>query len=505
MKKKLLALLLMLLLITPSILACSDSGTNQETTDENITSSPSVSEETVSEESDTSPASEETILEESNTTLYNDIPNGNYDGYTFSILNPSSNYAYVLMTAEDLSGETINDAVFNRNIVVGDKLNVKFTEEIVPHAEVAGMVTRMVASDTPHYDIVFEEVQNCVKYPANGQVIDLNTMKELNFSKPWWDKGSVEALTIGNNLYMVNGDLHLMYGESAWVLFFNQNMLNEYNLESPYSIIKEGRWTFDKMHEMITGIAKDLDGNGILDSDDQFGLATHSDFSLVMLVSAGEGLLYKNESNIPEWTNLSEKVFNIAQKTHEQFFDLNNVFQWYLSPKGSDTKDIIPHFMAGKSLFLSEVLGHTKVLRDMENDFGIIPTPKYDETQENYNTFVSRTAQSLMVPVTNRDLSRTAVILENLGAESFKSLRPAYYDIQLSGKIARDADSIEMLDIIFEGRRYETAYIFGANTVGSTYISSVETGGELSSSVAKISKALRKNIENTVKDLTKAE
>ena len=487
MSKKLLALLLAALMTAPAFLSCSDSGTNEENA-ETAASAPSA----VSEEN--------TAAEETEPSIYDDVPTGDFDGHEFRMLNVVSNYAYVLLTAEELMGETINDAVFNRNALVGDTLNVTFSENIVGWGDISGEITNMVAADDYSYDIVFDEVQNSIKYPANGQVINLYDLSEINFEKPWWDAGSVETLSVGDSLYMVNGDIHLMYGESAWVLFFNKNMLAEYNLESPYTVIKEGRWTFDKMYEMISGVSLDLNGDGILNSDDQFGLATHSDFSLVLLTSAGEGLLYKNENNIPEWKELPEKVFNLSEKIHQQFFDLNIAFQQYLSPIGS-IGGIVDHFMQGKSLFLCEVLGHAKTLRDMEDNFGIIPTPKYDETQENYNTFIARSAQTLMVPVTNRELSRTAVILENLGAESFKSLRPAYYDVQLSGKTARDADSLEMLDIIFDGRRYEMAYIFGANTIGSAYITATEDGSELASAVTKITKAAKKNIEKTLSGL----
>ena len=487
MSKKLLVLLLAALMTAPAFLSCSDSGTNEENA-ETAASAPSA----VSEEN--------TAAEETEPSIYDDVPTGDFDGHEFRMLNVVSNYAYVLLTAEELMGETINDAVFNRNALVGDTLNVTFSENIVGWGDISGEITNMVAADDYSYDIVFDEVQNSIKYPANGQVINLYDLSEINFEKPWWDAGSVETLSVGDSLYMVNGDIHLMYGESAWVLFFNKNMLAEYNLESPYTVIKEGRWTFDKMYEMISGVSLDLNGDGILNSDDQFGLATHSDFSLVLLTSAGEGLLYKNENNIPEWKELPEKVFNLSEKIHQQFFDLNIAFQQYLSPIGS-IGGIVDHFMQGKSLFLCEVLGHAKTLRDMEDNFGIIPTPKYDETQENYNTFIARSAQTLMVPVTNRELSRTAVILENLGAESFKSLRPAYYDVQLSGKTARDADSLEMLDIIFDGRRYEMAYIFGANTIGSAYITATEDGSELASAVTKITKAAKKNIEKTLSGL----
>lgn len=70
-----------------------------------------------------------------------------------------------------------------------------------------------------------------------------------------------------------------------------------------------------------------------------------------------------------------------------------------------------------------------------------------------------------------------------------------YYDVQLSGKVARDKDSVEMLDIIFDGRRYEMAYIFGANQLGGAYITATENGSELASQVAKLSKVLKKAMD----------
>ena len=159
MSKKLLALLLAALLTAPAFLSCSDSGTNEESPAETTASTPS--------------AEEETVAEETEPSIYDDVPTGSYDGHNFNMLNVVSNYAYVLLTAEELIGETINDAVFNRNALVGDNLNVTFSEEIVGWGDVAGVITNMVAADDPTYDIVFDEVQASIKYPANGQVLTL--------------------------------------------------------------------------------------------------------------------------------------------------------------------------------------------------------------------------------------------------------------------------------------------------------------------------------------------
>ena len=483
MKKRLIALILVCLMTSPIVTSCSNGDSKDETTPESSAADPTDATETAETETETE------------TTIYDDLPTGSYDGHCFNMLNVVSNYAYVLLTAEDITGEPINDAVYNRNVAVGDKLNVSFSENIVGWNDIGPAITNMVMSDEYTYDIVFDESQSCIKYPAKKQVLNLYDIPGLNFEKPWWDACAIDTLSIGDSLYMANGDLHLMYGESAWVLFLNKNMLDKLKLESPYEIVKEGRWTYDKLYEMVSSAAVDLNGDGKMDSDDQYGLATHSDFSLVLLTSAGEQLISKNENNVPEFKELPEKVYDISKKVHDQFFDLNYVYQAYLTKSGVETSGIVPHFMEGKSLFLSEVLGHGKTLRDMDDDFGIIPSPKYDEAQESYHTFVARSAQAMMIPITNRDLERTGVIVENLGAESYKTVRPAYYDVQLSGKVARDKDSIEMLDIIFEGRRYEMAYIFGANQLGSTYITATANGTELASQVAKLSKVLKKTMD----------
>lgn len=85
------------------------------------------------------------------------------------------------------------------------------------------------------------------------------------------------------------------------------------------------------------------------------------------------------------------------------------------------------------------------MFRDMKSDFGVIPTPKLDESQEDY--FITPDITKLLViPVTASDLDRTAVIVEALAYEGYSYLRPYYYETMLQSKYLRDEESIEMLD-----------------------------------------------------------
>jgi hypothetical protein len=92
----------------------------------------------------------------------------------------------------------------------------------------------------------------------------------------------------------------------------------------------------------------------------------------------------------------------------------------------------------------------------MENDFGILPPPKFDENQADYYAAVDAWCTSTVsVPITVGDKERTGLILETLAYESRYILLPAYYDINLKTKFARDEESAAMIDIILNNRLYD--------------------------------------------------
>jgi hypothetical protein len=113
-------------------------------------------------------------------------------------------------------------------------------------------------------------------------------------------------------------------------------------------------------------------------------------------------------------------------------------------------------FSDGGVLFNDVDLYMLKNLRAMETDFGVLPYPKFDEAQADYYTrlgggdlfFTGKSA-------TKEGLERTGVILEAMACESLKSVIPAYYDIMLKTKFARDEESEEMIDYIVDHRVFD--------------------------------------------------
>ena len=94
--------------------------------------------------------------------------------------------------------------------------------------------------------------------------------------------------------------------------------------------------------------------------------------------------------------------------------------------------------------------------------YGLLPSPKYVEGQEEYGSHTSPFAAALCV--TTGDAKISSVILEALQIESYNIVRPAYVHSALSYKYLTDPQSVDMLNYIFT--RVTTDWIYNMGSVG---------------------------------------
>ena len=96
-------------------------------------------------------------------------------------------------------------------------------------------------------------------------------------------------------------------------------------------------------------------------------------------------------------------------------------------------------------------------LREMEDDYGVLPYPKLDEAQEEYYTHLLGRTGTFFLPKTLTDEKAGMVghVVEVLSAYSYRYLCPAIYDVTLTNKGIRDEESLEMLTMIMDRRTYD--------------------------------------------------
>ena len=157
----------------------------------------------------------------------------------------------------------------------------------------------------------------------------------------------------------------------------------------------------------------------------------------------------KDANNMPVLNLNTDRSIDILDKMLALFADgagaWQNAVEW-----GKD----MTAFAEGRAMFANSRLYLLNNFRDMTDDFGIIPHPKYDVSQENYSQSVDAVCTLAYIPMTNEDLRATSIILEAMAAESWRSVMPTYYEVVLQTKYTRDDDSEAMIDIIKENRYY---------------------------------------------------
>lgn len=395
------------------------------------------------------------------------LPEADYEGYEFNVLvRYDTSVHYAPWEARDIyseteNGEPINDAVCRRNRYVEEKYNCVIKE--TKNTDYNNILKRTVNAGEDTYDIFYANLNDITGVAASGYFYNLNSLPNIDLSKPWWDQNAKKSLSISNILFFCPSNLIIMHNDCTSAIVFNKKLIQDFNMKDPYKLVKDKVWTIDKLISMSKDISYDMNGDGIMDENDMYGYACYRDSSLSLMHGAGGRIAGKNPDDLPVLTLNSEISFNALEKA----FDLMYAPSAFNVHKELEGKyDAIYQltekmFIGNRSLFYWILLHDIEQFRDMDSDFGIIPIPKYSENQENYGCTVNQYhGHAVSVLSTVQNIDRTTVILEALTAKSRYTLLPAYYDISMQRKFTRDDESADMLDIIFDSQVYDIGAIY---------------------------------------------
>ena len=404
--------------------------------------------------------SEITISTESDNTTPTEVSANlepkDMNGKKFTVLTQGWGYKPMDVTdivAEEINGEAINDAVYNRQIYLEDKYNIT----IVANDRGPDVLKRAVQANDDTYDLCILRTVSFTLLVTNRYLLDLKDIPTINLSQPYWDSKSYDALSLLGKHYGINCDISKTWATTVWTVFFNKDMIKDNGLENPYNLVKDGKWTLDKMFAMGRVVARDLNGDGVMNEKDLWGITYSDDSSIGMLNCMGVNFGEKDSRDYPIFTldreDNMEKVMSMYTRLYDRSYCVNTHAPGL---KLSNIGDV-EMFIDGRTLFNLCGTYLIDLLRGMEQDFGILPYPKYDETQKEYMSSVSPLFFTFVaVPVTNNDLENTGIIMEDMACEGYKRIRPEFYESLLLRKITRDDESAEMLEYIFDNIVYDS-------------------------------------------------
>ncbi len=422
-----------------------------------------------------------------------------FGGDSFHVLHSADFKRYYF--AEEEIGESMNDAVYNRRIYVEEALNVKMTDYLLDGALIHAEMQKSVMSGDDVYDYT---MMHCIAGVAdlvtNGYLYDYRDLPNVDLTAEWWNLALMEQLSLGDKLTYGVSDIII---PNPFVLIFNKDLIRDLNLDDPYQMVYDGTWTLDNFISLCTAVVSDLDGDGTMTLNDRVGVmgidgCLYSSF----MTGAGQYLTHKGADDRIEMIVNNERMYTIAEKMLRLAETPGAA--WCTPDENHPTMD------TGRVLFYLGGASYAESMREVDVEIGILPYPKFDEAQEEY--LMLDWGGLTCVPNTITNPEMVGAVLELMSWDSANGVLPAYYDTILAGKLARDDDCRNMLELIFDSITYDIGLnYFGFDAAFNEFLYFIgnkvigQKNADFASIYAKREKSLIRSIEKFYERLEETE
>ncbi len=419
----------------------------------------------------------------------------------FTILaTPRSTEEYKVDRGE--TGVPLNDAVFLRNSTFEETFKTSIVVEIVEDAAFRGVLDSDIKTDG-YYDISIKHTGDGIPYAQSELLYNFLDLKNIDLDAAWWDQGT-RSFQIADGLYFMNGSYNYDDDKTTYVLLFNKQMYNDRQEKFEktfYESVKDSEWTLDYFHEVTQGISTQVVADDIWDEKDSYGFVTTWEYGTTFFYGSGLHYIVCPEDGDPyvDFDQSSmEKATNVLEKILKIYYTNNATF-W---PAGGSEGLGLSAFTEGRALFYGEVVSNIMVCSaKMDQPFGVLPIPKYDKSQENYNTWTHGISCTMMVNRLVDDEERLGALIEGFNIISDECLKPVFYDTVLYRKSVNDEESRDMLDYIFNGRVYDLAMYTDWKLVDAFKTCVNNNSMTLSSEIAGAKSVATRNLKTLVKAL----
>ncbi len=413
-----------------------------------------------------------------------------------------------------IKSEPVNDSVFERNKAVESRLNVKIVSienDGTDEHEVVNKVSTAVKAGTHEYDVMAAACYAALPETLNGTFVNLRStnLTYMDFEQPWWSQGLNDVMEYSDTQFVITGDALITLYRMAFVTAFNQKLFTDANQTYLYEYVENGTWTLDQQTALVPLFHRD-NGNGVQDDQgDVYGFVTGTVASIdAYWSSCRVDIIKKNEDGVYEVVLDLDKIHGVSDKVLKLFHDTDDASRIIETGGYAGYDEIRDMFSAGNAAMATlHIMGlENSAMRNMEDKYGVVPMPKYDEEQDGYNTLLHDqfTVFSIPTTVVGDRLNMVGAVLEAMGSASYQIVKPAYYETTLRTKLAQDPQSAEMMEIIIRNVYIDAGIIYTGSLPGYQ-------GGLRSLVVSKqndavsrftvMNKTAKKSLKNIVKKL----
>lgn len=361
------------------------------------------------------------------------------------------------------NGELLNDTVYNRNLRLCAKLNVKMQFQDVQgtnttFATYANAIRNSNASgaiDT--YDIVANYAYFCPSLILDNNfqnLHELNVAKDnyLNFDKVFWNQSFQNEAEIDGKLYFMVGDACSQAITRLSVCYVNEDLAANYFPDVDFlEVVYDGDWTYEYFLDKCRQV-----GNG--ETNGKWGATLIRNSFAVdgMLGAMAVNIVSRNDVGGVEIDFNNERTINLTTA-------LRSIFQnEEESIYAKEDSTPFSTFYGGNSVFYVDLMNKAQDDHLQNSTFGyaIIPQPKWNDNQEDYRVAAHDEYSSLSILTCCVDTDAASALLQEMNAESYEELRPALYNKCYKKRYLGTERKAQMFDFVLDHAYFEFGYIY---------------------------------------------
>ena len=440
------------------------------------------------------------------------------DGETVGIF--YSSFLELDVEGEDEGIDMVYSSIYERNLKVETWLNMEFSfmpSQSAVWNEIDKEITMLVDTDDDFLDIVMATSNTIIQQRLYPKFIDLNNAMYLDFEQPWWNLSAIKETSIDGRIYeFLYGDLLLSSITGCGAIFYNKTLYNNLyptkGTDYLYSLVQSKEWTLDYFYYVSNQTYLDQNGNNERDDADiyAFQLFRYAEPIHYFANSSGVEYYKRNKAGFPEITINSTRSVEFCELLEKVIYQNKGANLFYPKKIGQE-KGHENDFTDGRILFNLTTLGAAlnENMREMQNDYGILPYPLWESSQEEYITLIANGAALVCVPTTKvkgNDFTRLdniiAPTLEAMSIESYRSVTEKFYELALKSSYTRDDIAADMIDLIVSTSTKNFLYEYGSSLsgIGSIFSHCMENQAKFATRYASIGGAAKTMLDELIAD-----
>ena len=389
--------------------------------------------------------------------IKDDIPDGLNFGDEFRVLAADDQKTHFYATEEAI--DTVGQAIYKRNLTVEDRLGISMVWDLQPCYAGADKTAfaQMVKTD---YDAGHEidgvVCYNLVPYRvANmGLCTNLADTAYINLEKPWWPEEYLNTMMYKDQIFAVVDNASVGTLTNLSGIFFNNTMLENKGIQSPYELVKNNEWTIAKLKELTKDTYEDKDANGKVDqTTDVFGVMTSTAARITCWYYAS-GIRFSNMVNgelvlVDDVEYISNRLDGIIDLFGSEDNMLTDKSQ-YVAFK----EERVYFYLCVLSLCTNMVNNNVEI------DYGVVPNPKFNAEQDRYYTHIPNTHDAWFIPKGVNDVDCSSAWIEAMASESYRQVNYVFFETNLKIRYAPDEQLAGMYDLMRDTITFDFCYIY---------------------------------------------